>query len=93
MTVPAMQAVETSRKEPIQGTTTVRTTSAVRRIWCVHHAGGVVPETGAPSTAAHKKKARIHAAELGPLLVERGIAETAFAARLLDRHASLVLLD
>ena len=35
----------------------------------------------------------IHAAELGSPLVERGIAEAAFAAQLLDRHPSLSLLD
>ncbi|MDR7152054.1 hypothetical protein J2W49_004030 [Hydrogenophaga palleronii] len=33
----------------------------------------------------------LHAAELGAPLIERGIAETAIAAQLLDRHAGLGL--
>ena len=35
----------------------------------------------------------VHAAELGPPLVERGVAEAAFAAELLDRHPGLGLLE
>ena len=35
----------------------------------------------------------VHAAVLGPPLVESGIAETASAAHLLDRHPGLGLLD